>query len=76
MADPSFPDGPASMLIAGNDAEAKAVVETMARDIGFDPVDAGPLDQSRLLEAMAWLWITMAMKYGQGREIAFRLMHR
>ena len=76
MADPSFPDGPASMLIAGNDAAAKAVVAALAQDLGFDPVDAGPIAQSRLLEAMAWLWITMAMKYGRGREIAFRLMNR
>jgi hypothetical protein len=76
MEDPSFPDGAASMLIAGNDDAAKAVVATLARDIGFDSVDAGPIEQSRLLEAMAWLWITMAMKYGRGREIAFRLMSR
>ena len=76
MEDPSFPDGAASMLIAGNDDAAKAVVANLARDIGFDSVDAGPIDQSRLLEAMAWLWITMAMKYGRGREIAFRLMSR
>ena len=76
MADPLFGTEAASMLIAGDAPEAKATVATLAADLGFEAVDAGPLNQSRLLEPMAWLWITMALKYGHGREIAFRLLTR
>jgi len=31
---------------------------------------------SRYLEAQAWIWISMAMKFGYGREIAFNLQRR
>jgi predicted dinucleotide-binding enzyme len=37
-------------------------------------VDAGPLSQSRWLEAMAILWITMAYKYGGSQRSAFKLL--
>jgi len=64
------------MLIAGDDESAKAVVMKLAEDLGFVPVGAGPLSQARLLEEMAWLWITMALKYGHGREMALVLSKR
>ena len=76
MADPSFPGGPTSMFVAGEDAEAKDSVMSLAKQIGFDPIDAGSIIQSRYLEAMAWLWISMAMKGGHGRNIAFKVMKR
>jgi hypothetical protein len=76
MADPRFGDRAAAMLHCGDDAEAKRVAARLAADLGFDPVDAGPLVQARLLEAMAWLWITMAVKHGHGREMAFTLLRR
>lgn len=76
MADPVFGNERASMFYCGDDAEAKTVAAQLATEAGFEPVDAGPLTQSRLLEPLALLWITMAMKYGQGREIAFRLLRR
>jgi len=76
MREPSFEGGPAAMLVAGDDAEAKTVVMALAEELGFQAADAGPLTQSRGLEAMAWLWISMAMKYGYGREFAFGLLTR
>lgn len=76
MANPSFPGGAASMLVASDDADAKKVAMRLAEDIGFEAVDAGPLAQAKYLEDFAWLWISMAMKYGQGREMAFHLMKR
>ena len=45
-------------------------------ELGFDPVDAGPLTQARLLEPLALLWISLAYRQGLGRNIAFRLMRR
>jgi 8-hydroxy-5-deazaflavin:NADPH oxidoreductase len=42
----------ASVLIAGDDPEAKDVVSAIARDMGFHPVDAGPLKATRDLEKL------------------------
>lgn len=42
----------ASVLIAGDDPDGKETVFTLARDMGFHPVDAGPLRASRDLEKL------------------------
>jgi predicted dinucleotide-binding enzyme len=76
MADPRYGEGAVTMFYCGDDAEAKAVAARLATDLGFDPVDAGPLSQARLLEPLALLWIRLAHVQGLGRDIAFRLMRR
>lgn len=76
MENPEFGGNSATMLVAGDDAESKRLVMEAAAAIGFAPGDAGPLTQARWLEAFAWLWISMAMKFGHGREIAFLLQKR
>jgi 8-hydroxy-5-deazaflavin:NADPH oxidoreductase len=38
--------------LAGNDAQAKQQVAVLARTLGLNPVDVGPLRQARLLESM------------------------
>jgi predicted dinucleotide-binding enzyme len=62
------------MLVAGDDADAKAIVMRLSAETGFSPIDAGGLAMSHWLESFAWLWISLAMKHG--RDIAFRLMLR
>jgi NADPH-dependent F420 reductase len=42
----------ASVLIAGDDADAKQTVFGIARDMGFHPVDVGPLRATRDLESL------------------------
>lgn len=76
MEEARFADGKVSLLVASDDGEAKRVAIQLANDIGFEGVDAGPLSQSVVLESFAWLWISLAVKYGHGRDIAFRLMRR
>ena len=49
---------------AGDDEEAKQAVLALLGDIGFNPVDAGPLAMARHLEGMAWLNISLQMKNG------------
>jgi len=44
--------------------------------LGFNPVDAGPLKNARLLEPFAMVWIDQAMKRGRGRDFAFALVRR
>jgi 8-hydroxy-5-deazaflavin:NADPH oxidoreductase len=76
MANPDFNGVAATMFYCGDDAEAKGVAARLAADLGFDPVDAGALDQARLLEPLALLWIRLAYAQKQGRDIAFKLMKR
>jgi NADPH-dependent F420 reductase len=76
MANPRFGGESASMFICGDDAAAKKTVASLAEALGFQAVDAGPLSQARLLEPLAMLWISMAYAFGQGPNIAFRLLRR
>ncbi len=76
MANPRFGGQSASMFLCGDDAGAKATVSMLAEALGFEPVDAGPLTQARLLEPLAMLWISMALSYGHGPNIAFKLLRR
>jgi predicted dinucleotide-binding enzyme len=62
------------MLYAGDDESAKAIANQLINDIGFDPVDAGPLKVARYLEPLAMLWINLSMT--MGRDIAFQVIKR
>jgi NADPH-dependent F420 reductase len=42
----------ASVLLAGDDPQAKQTVFALARDMGFHPVDVGPLKATRELERL------------------------
>jgi 8-hydroxy-5-deazaflavin:NADPH oxidoreductase len=64
------------MLVAGGDPDARALVLGLARDLGFDAVDAGPLGNAIHLEHLAALWIWLATRGGRGRGIAFALLER
>jgi len=61
-------------FIAGDSPEAKRRVMKLAGDIGFDPVDAGPLESARYLEPMALLLISLGYSLGMGTGIGFRLV--
>jgi NADPH-dependent F420 reductase len=60
-------------LLCGDDAEAKAVVSGLARLIpGVRPIDAGPLDNARLLESAAAMLISLNLRHkvrGSGLRI-------
>jgi predicted dinucleotide-binding enzyme len=73
--DPRIDGKAADVYLAGSDA-AKARVSAIARKAGFEPIDCGPLRNATLLENLAILWIHLAMKGGQGRGIAFKLLRR
>jgi predicted dinucleotide-binding enzyme len=76
MGNPIYQDGTATMFYAGDDAEAKQIAAKLAADCGFDAIDAGPLQNARLLEPLAMLWIYLAYGAGMGQDVAFRLMRR
>jgi 8-hydroxy-5-deazaflavin:NADPH oxidoreductase len=63
-----------TLFAAGDDAAAKDEIMSLAREIGFDPVDAGPLQNARLLEPLAVLNIQLAYGLKMGDQIGFRLV--
>lgn len=63
------------MFIAGNDDEAKKVVTGFLDSFNWNTHDLGGIEQSRLLEPFAMLWITHGMKTGQWSH-AFKLVGR
>src|SRR5215470_4590684 len=76
MADPRYGPQGLTMLLCGDDGEAKTVVADLARPLGFEPVDVGPLRSARYLEALAMLWIDMAVLQGFGTNFGFHLVKR
>jgi len=76
MADPDYNGIPATMLYAGDDTHAKAVAADLARSLGFDPVDLGPLAAARLLEPFALVWITLAYRQKLGRDFVLQIIRR
>jgi hypothetical protein len=63
-----------SAFIAGDDAKAKQTVIQLAREIGFDPVDTGPLKSARYLEPMAILIIQLGYGLKMGTKIGYKLV--
>lgn len=76
MANTDFKGEKPVLFYCGDDALAKKTVHQLAGDIGFDPQDAGPLTQARLLEPLALLWISLAFQQQWGREFAFKVLRR
>lgn len=62
-------------FVAGDDPGAKNAVLGLAREIGFDAVDAGPLQNARLVEPFGYFNIQLGYVLGMGTQIGFKLMH-
>ncbi len=62
-----------SLLYCGDDRQAKNVAATLIRDVGFDPVDAGPLRMARYTEPFVFVVARLAYQGDGGPELAYRL---
>ena len=62
-------------FVAGDNDQAKVKVLSLVQELGFDPVDAGPLANARLLEPLALLNIKLGFVQGYGPNSGFRLIH-
>jgi 8-hydroxy-5-deazaflavin:NADPH oxidoreductase len=61
-----------SLVYCGDDLRGKTIAATLIRDVGFDPVDAGPLRIARLTEPFALLVAQLAYEGKGGPELAYR----
>jgi len=61
-----------SLVYCGDDASSKKIAAGLIRDVGFDPVDAGPLRIARYTEPFTLLIAQLAYEGDEGPELAYR----
>jgi 8-hydroxy-5-deazaflavin:NADPH oxidoreductase len=61
-----------SLVYCGDQEDAKAIAARLIRDVGFDPVDAGPLRMARYMEPFTLLVAQLAYEGDRGPELAYR----
>jgi predicted dinucleotide-binding enzyme len=61
-----------SLVYLGDEARSKKVAAALIRDVGFDPVDAGPLRIARYTEPFTLLVAQLAYEGAKGPELAYR----
>ena len=64
-----------SLVYCGDDEGGKRVAAELIHDIGFDPVDVGPLRVSRYIEPFALLVGQIAYEGQGGPEVGYRFEH-
>ncbi len=65
-----------SLVYCGDDAGAKKTAARLIRDVGFEPVDAGPLRIARYTEPFTLLMAQLAYEGTRGPALAYRLEWR
>jgi predicted dinucleotide-binding enzyme len=64
------------MFICGNNDKAKkTVINEFLTKFGWESIDIGGIEGSRLLEPMAMLWISHYFQTNNGNH-AFKLLHK
>lgn len=77
MLNPVYNGEGIDMFMAGDSDKAKSVARQLALDCGFGTcIDFGKADRVELLEKFAFSWINLAIMQGQGRNMAFKVVHR
>ncbi len=61
-----------SLVYCGDDRRAKKVAATLIRDVGFDPMDVGPLRTARYTEPFSLVIARLAYEGRGGPELAYR----
>jgi 8-hydroxy-5-deazaflavin:NADPH oxidoreductase len=61
-----------SLVYCGDDAGAKTVAARLISDVGFEPIDAGPLRIARYTEPFALLVAQLAYEGERGPAMAYR----
>jgi predicted dinucleotide-binding enzyme len=64
--------GRPSLVYCGDEPRSKGIAADLIRDVGFDPVDAGPLRIARYTEPFALLVAQLAYEGNGGPDLAYR----
>lgn len=75
MVNPKLEEGTPTLLISGNNSDAKKTVTTIAEDFGWEVEDLGGIEQAFLIEAQAMLWISYGFKNNHWTH-AFKLLKK
>jgi predicted dinucleotide-binding enzyme len=70
---PSFPGGPPTMFICGDDAAAKAEVTAILEVFGWGAEDIGGVEGARAIEPLCQLWCAPGLLRGQWAH-AFKVL--
>lgn len=73
--DPVFDGVAATNFYCGDDEAARKVAASLIADVGFDPVDLGPLRSARQLEMLTLLWFEVTAN-AETRDVAFKVLRR
>jgi hypothetical protein len=68
--------GRPSMVYCGDNDKAKSVAAGLIREVGFDPLDVGPLRIARYTEPFALLVGQLAYEGERGPEMSYRFEWR
>ncbi|HVY62353.1 MAG TPA: NAD(P)-binding domain-containing protein [Planctomycetota bacterium] len=63
-----------TFFAAGDDEGAKREVLEIGRALGFEPVDAGPLEHARWLETLGYFNIQLGYTLKMGTDIGFKVV--
>lgn len=61
-----------SLVYCGDDDDAKETVAQLIRDVGFEPIDVGPLSSARYLEPFTMLIAKLAYEVEDSPALAYR----
>lgn len=64
------------MMYCGRDAEAKRTVGSLIRQLGWEPLDVGGLEQALHLEHMTLLWVRMVRVEGHSPKMVWAMLRR
>ena len=74
MVSPKLVGGPGTMLIAGDDENAKEIVAEVLHDFGWETADLGGIVAARAIEGVLLAWMYYGMRRGTW-DHAFRILH-
>jgi predicted dinucleotide-binding enzyme len=65
---------PADAFYCGPDGPPRATIEHLIADVGFRPVWVGGPEDVEVVDGLSRLWLTMVMKRGHSRRLAFKVL--
>lgn len=70
---PVFPGGTPTMFLCGNDSGARKTVVDLLTQFGWESIEVGGIEGSRLLEPLCILWVQYGIQTGSWNH-AFKLL--